>query len=299
MPGTENNNLNARSYQKEFKSLLKAVYGVRGYFADFFGGALEALDGVQENQTAFSVKTCDIPVVVGQNYNTGANVAFGTGTSNSNRFGERKEVIYIDTDVPYSWGWNFHEGIDRYTVNNSLESAVADRLDLHAQAKTRLFNNAHAKFIATSAGHTEILADYTEDNVTALFDALFNYYLEIEAIGTKVAKVNGALYAAIMKHPLTVTEKGSTPNMDTNTLARFKDFNIEVMPDSVLTDGTNVYACLAYITGIGKAFTGINTARTIESEDFDGVALQGAGRAGEFVLDDNKKAIVTVAAPNA
>jgi len=44
--------------------------------------------------------------------------------------------------------------------------------------------------------------------------------------------------------------------------------------------------------GIGKAFTGINTARTIESEDFDGVALQGAGKAGEFILPDNKKAVV-------
>lgn len=52
--------------------------------------------------------------------------------------------------------------------------------------------------------------------------------------------------------------------------------------------------CYAYITGVGKAFTGINTARTIESEDFDGVALQGAGKAGEFILVDNKKAVVKV-----
>ena len=41
-------------------------------------------------------------------------------------------------------------------------------------------------------------------------------------------------------------------------------------------------------------FTGINTARTVESEDFDGVALQGAGKAGEYIPEDNKKAVVKV-----
>ena len=29
-------------------------------------------------------------------------------------------------------------------------------------------------------------------------------------------------------------------------------------------------------------------------EDFDGVALQGAGKAGEFILDDNKKAVAKI-----
>ena len=52
--------------------------------------------------------------------------------------------------------------------------------------------------------------------------------------------------------------------------------------------------CYAYIEGVAKAFTGINTARTIESEDFDGLALQGAGKAGEFILPDNKPAVVKV-----
>ena len=52
--------------------------------------------------------------------------------------------------------------------------------------------------------------------------------------------------------------------------------------------------CYAYVGGIAKAFTGINTARTIESEDFDGVALQGAGKAGEYIPADNKKAVVKI-----
>ena len=51
----DNNDVPVRSYQKEFKELLKAVFAKQAYFADFFGGDIEALDGVQEKETAFSV----------------------------------------------------------------------------------------------------------------------------------------------------------------------------------------------------------------------------------------------------
>src|SRR5690625_4715414 len=98
---TENNNLGARSYQKEFKELLEAVFETQAYFRDLFGGEIEALDGVQHNENAFYVKTSDIPVVIGK-YDTDEDVAFGEGTANSSRFGERKEIIYQDTPVPYT-----------------------------------------------------------------------------------------------------------------------------------------------------------------------------------------------------
>lgn len=287
----ENNDLAVRSYQKEFKQLLQAVFKKQSYFADFFGGGIEALDGVQHNETAFYVKTSDIPVVVGEGYNKDANVAMGTGTGNSNRFGQRTEIVYTDTPVNYTWGWNYHEGIDRHTVNNNFESAVADRLELQAQAKTRLFNTKHSAFIAASAGKEEQLADYSADKVLALFNALHAYFVNIEAVGTKKAKVNTELYNAIVDHPLTTAAKKSGANVDANSILKFKDFEIEEVPDAMLAEGT---CCYAYIAGVGKAFTGINTARTVESEDFDGRALQGAGKAGEYILPANKKAVVKV-----
>lgn len=284
----ENNDRPVRQYQKDFKKLLQAVFKKQSYFADFFGGGIEALDGVQHNKTAFSVKTSDIPVVVGTGYDKGENVAFGTGTGSSNRFGERKEIIYTDTDVEYSWGWNFHEGIDRHTVNNDFDTAVADRLELQAQAKTRLFNTKHSAFIAESAGHTENIAAYTADAVLALFNALAAYYVNIEAIGTKKAKVNTLLYNAIVDHPLSTSAKHSGADIDNNGILRFKGFEIEEVPDAMFAENV---CCYTYIAGVGKAFTGINTARTINSEDFDGVALQGAGKAGEYILPANKKAV--------
>lgn len=288
---TPNQNLPARSYQKQFKELLQAVFRNQAYFRDFFGGQIEALDGVQHNETAFYVKTSDIPVVVGREYNKDEDVAFGSGTGNSTRFGPRTEIIYQDTPVPYTWEWVYHEGIDRHTVNNDFQAAVADRLDLQAQAKIKKFNQQHSKFISSVASKTEQLADYTAGNVLALFNELSKYYINIQAIGTKVANVNADLYNAIVDHPLMTTGKHSSANIDENNVVKFKGFIINEVPDELLQDGEVAYT---YITGIGKAFTGINTARTIESEDFDGVALQGAGKAGEFILDDNKKAVAKV-----
>lgn len=288
---TANQDLNVRSFQKQYKELLQAVFNKQAYFRDFFGGEIEALDGVQHNETAFHVKTSDIPVVVRSEYNKDANTAFGTGTGNSTRFGPRTEIIYTDTPVPYTWEWAYHEGIDRHTVNNGMNEAIADRLDLQAQAKMSKFNQRHSLFISKVAGETKELATYGEDDVLKLFNELASHYTNIEAIGTKVAKVSPELYNVIVDHPLTTKEKDSSANIDENEIVKFKGFIVEDIPEHLLQEGEVAYT---YITNIAKAFTGINTVRTIESEDFDGVALQGAGKAGEFIIDDNKKAVVKV-----
>jgi hypothetical protein len=287
----ENNDRDVRTYQLEFKKMLQAVFGKQSYFGDFFGGGIEALDGVQENEVAFQVKTSDIPVVIGTGYNKDGNTAFGEGTGKTSRFGNRTEIVYTNTPVNYSWEWNWHEGIDRHTVNNDFNAAIADRIELQAKAKTQKFNEKHGAFIAASAGHTENLADYTADKVLELFNKLSKYYTDIEAIGELKAKVTPDLYNAIVDHPLMTSAKGSSANIDTNGVTRFKDFVIEKIPSSLFENGT---CCYTYIPGVGKAFTGINTARTIESEDFDGVAFQGTGKAGEYILPDNKKAVCKV-----
>lgn len=287
----DNNDLSARSYQMEFKNLLQAVFRKQSYFADFFGGGIEAIDGVQENETAFYVKTSDIPVVVGIGYDKTNTKAFGTGTANSSRFGERTEIIYANQPAKYTWGWSFHEGIDRHTVNNDFDVAIADRLELQARAKTAAFNTHHGKFVSDSAGKTLTAESITADTVLKMFDDLSAYFNNVEAVGTKVAKVNSTLYNAIVNHSLMTTGKSSSVNIDENEVVKFKGFQIQEIPDSLFQENE---VCYAYIQGVGKAFTGINTARTIESEDFDGVALQGAGKAGEYILPDNKKAVCKV-----
>ena len=288
---TNNQQLAARRYELQFKQMLQAVFAKQAYFADFFGGGIEALDGVQNNDIAFYVKTSDIPVVVGTAYNKGANVAFGTGTSNSTRFGNMTEVKYSNTPVNYDWEWVFNEGLDRWTVNNDLQAALADRLELQAQAKTQTFNGKHSLFISTVAGKEAELADYTAGSVLALFNELSAHYTNIQSIGNRVASVTPELYNAIVDHPLTTSAKNSSTSIDNNSVLRFKGFEIREIPETLLQEGDVAYT---YIPGVGKAFTGITTARTMETVDFDGIVLQGAGKAGEFILDDNKPAVVKV-----
>lgn len=287
----ENNNQPVRSYQKEFKELLRAVYQKQAYFSEFFGGNLEALDGVTHNKTAFSIKTSDIPVVIGNEYIKDENVGFGSGTSSSTRFGERKEIIYNDTDVPYTWEWVFHEGLDRHTVNNSLSAAIADRSDLQAQAKVQKFDDQGGKFISETASKSLYLPELTNDAVLKLFNDLSTEYVNLEAIGTKMVWVKSELYNAIVDHPITTTAKRSGANIDQNNILMFKGFQIKEVPETKFQTDELAYVS---VVGVGKQFTGINTTRTIESEDFDGLAFQGAGKAGEFILPANRKAVMKV-----
>lgn len=280
-------------YEKQFRELLQAVFANRAFFSDFFGGGIQAIEGVANNATAFSVKTNDMPVVI-QDYNTGENVAFETGTDNSSRFGPRHEVIYLDEDVPYAWTWAIHEGIDRFTVNADFDVAVADRLDAQAQAKMLQFNTKHAAFIDASAGHTETLAAVTDEALLELFNNLSKYFTNKQTVGTKVAKVTPDVHNAIVDHAKATTGKNSSANIDSNSILMFKGFQIEELPETAFVGDSVVYA---YVVGVGRAFTGINTARTIEHPDFDGVALQGAGKAGEWIPEANKAAVVKVTGP--
>lgn len=287
----DNNNQAVRSYQKEFKELLQAVFKKQAYFREFFGGGVEALDGVTHNETAFYIKTSDIPVVVGTEYNKDANVGFGSGTGSSSRFGERKEIIYTDTPVNYDWEWTWHEGIDRHTVNNDFAATIADRSELQAQKKVQLFDDKGGLFISKVASQALEIAALDDDSVLNLFNDLSAEYTNMEAVGTRMAWVKPELYNAIVDHPLTTGAKKSGTNIDENVILRFKGFQIKEVPETKFQEGELAYVS---IVGVGKQFTGINTARTIESEDFDGVAFQGAGKAGEFILPANKKAVIKV-----
>ncbi|WP_165850444.1 phage capsid protein [Lactiplantibacillus plantarum] len=279
---TNNNNLAARTYTKQFAQLMQTVFGVQAVFGPTFG-QLQALDGIQNNATAFSVKTNDVPVVVGE-YNTDKDTAMGTGTGKSTRFGERTEIIYTDTDVPFEFNWAIHEGLDRFTVNNDLNAAVADRLDLQAQAKVRMFNNALGKKLADLS--TDLGAI---DDVNAMFEKASATYTNMEVVVPIRAYVTADVYNAIIDHNLVTSTKGSAVNIDENGIVRFRDIIVTKVPEKYMQGKAIMFAP----DNIGRAFTGIVTTRTIESEDFDGVALQGAGKAGSFILDDNKVAILS------
>ena len=269
-------------FSKQFLQVLPTIYQKKAAFVNAFG-QITAVDGVRDNATAFTIKANDLPVTVGV-YNTGANVAFGTGTANSSRFGAMKEVIYADTTVPYNAPWAIHEGLDRYTVNADLQAAVTDRLVKQAQALIQRSNVAYgAALVAAGAALTadgkdvQVLFNEVDDKVTQLELATDNV----------TAYVSSEIYKNIIDSPLATTGKSSAVNVDANRILEFKGFKIVKVPTAYLGAKKAIFAP----DNVGRAFVGISTMRTIDAVDFDGVELQGAGKDGIYIPTENKKAI--------
>lgn len=285
-----NQNNPVRRYEKQYAGILQTVFGVKSAFTGALS-AIQVLDGVQENAKAFSVKTNNTPVVIGT-YKTGENDGgFGDGSGANSRFGDLTEIKYENTDVEYDYTLTIHEGLDRYTVNNDLNAAIADRLKLQSEAQTRKINNRIGKFLSDNAGVTEALADFTEDKVKALFNKVNAYYINQEVTAPITIYLRPELYNAIIDMAANTSAKGSSVSIDNNGLARYKGFTLVETPAQYFQEGT-----LAVFSpdGIVIPFVGISTTRTIEATEFDGVKLQAAAKGGTYILDDNKKAVVKV-----
>ena len=158
----DNQNQPIRSYIPQFHAILASVFRAKSYWSDFFT-ELQVLDGISHKDVAFSIKTNDVAAAVTAGslesggtpaYDTGANVAFGSGTGSTNRFGQRTEVKYTDVDVPYSWDWVYHEGIDKHTVNADFDEANAREMDKIAAGITGKFNAKQGAYLSAGAGKT-------------------------------------------------------------------------------------------------------------------------------------------------
>lgn len=293
---TNNNQQNARRYESQYKGILSAVFNAKAAFSGAFA-PIQAVDGITSTTKAFSVKTNATPVVIGS-YSDDENVGFGTGTGKSSRFGDRTEVIYADTDVDFSYSLAIHEGIDIATVNAGLNDAVADRLDAQSIAQVRYMNQKNGKFLSDNASKTLTMVDanskYTEENINALFNAAAKEFTNNEIDTDKTAYLAPDLYQAVVDLTNATSLKGATVSLDNNTVPKYKGFKLEETPDKYFVTGE-----VAYFTADGVAipFVGIATARTIDSEDFDGKALQAHAKGGQFILDDNKKAVLKATKP--
>ena len=286
-----NQNLPVRQYVPQYRQVLSTVFGARAAFRGALA-PLQTLDGIQFNSKAFSVKTNSTPVVIGSEYAKGANDGgFGDGTGKTSRFGNMTEVIYADTDVNYDYELTIHEGLDRYTVNNDLNAAVADRFKLQSEAQTRQMNNRIGVFLDTNAGKAEVLTDFQEASIKALFNKLDAYYTDLEVTAPITVYLRSEFYSAIVDMTSNTSAKGSSVSLDSNGLAKYKDFTLEKTSAKYFPSGT---IALLSPDSVTIPFVGIQTARTIEATDFDGVELQAAAKAGTFILDDNKKAVVKI-----
>lgn len=283
-------------YTKEYAGMFQSIFNSRARFLRSFGGSIQVKDGVKETDKFLHLKTTSADVVI-QAYNTGANVAFGTGTGNSNRFGQRQEIKAVDTSVEYESPLAIHEGVDSVTVNDIPDEVVAERLEAQALAWTEYENALLAKALSDNASET-LAGELSNDGVTALFAAAHKKFVnnKVSRDITWVAYVNTDVYDFLVDNNLATTAKNSSANIDTQTLYAFKGFVLEETPDVYFEEGEQaIFAA----DNVGVVGTGISMVRTLDSEDFFGVAIQGAAKYGKYIPDNNKKAILkaTLTAP--
>ncbi len=271
-------------YTKNYAGMVRDIFKKKAHFLKAFGGALQVKDGVSDSENFLHLKVSDADVVI-QEYSTDANVGFGTGTGNSSRFGERKEIKSIDKDVPYDGPLSIHEGIDNFTVNDVPAQVIAERLAKHAVAWTFHVDKFLGALLATSA------EAITGANAKALFNLAHKTFVN-NKVSTDIgwtAYVSADIYNEIVDETQTTSAKGSTVNLDENRVYKYKGFVIEEVPaDQMPADTTVVFSA----DGVGVAGVGISVTRTIDSEDFNGVALQGAAKYGKYLPDANKKAVL-------
>lgn len=283
-------------YTKQFVKALETIYGTQSHFMNTFGGSLQVLDGVSNSDTAMAIKTNNQPSVV-QKYSTDENVAFGTGTGNSSRFGQRTEIKSVEINVPYEAPLAIHEGVDNVTVNDDANRVVLERLALAGEAWTEDLNNLLGKAISDNAGKT-LEVELTEEGVKKLFADAHKEFTnnKIKKNLVRRAYVNSDVYAILVDSNLTTTAKNSSVNIDDNTLMKYKGFVIEELADEYFQEGE---VAKFAVDGIGTAGVGIQVVRTIDATDFYGTAIQGLGKYAKYISDDNKKGIIIAKTPQA
>lgn len=276
-------------YTKNYAGMLPDIFMRKTPFLRVFGGALQVKADAEYNENFMDLKVSDTDVTI-QEYSTDPNVAFGEGTGSTNRFGERKEIKSVDVTVPWESPLAIHEGIDKFTVNDIPDQVVAERLALHAIAWAGRVNTWLGKAISDNASET-LTGELTEEGVTNLFaDARKKFVNNKVSSGIEwVAYVTADVFNFLVDSELAKTTKNSSVNVDTQSLYMFKGFVLEELPDDQFVEGETVYFTAI---GVGIAGIGLEVARALDSEDFNGVALQGAGKYAKYIPEKNKKAIL-------
>lgn len=278
-------------YDLQFKETYPSIFEKLAYFAPAFGGTIEAINGIENNEDMFKIKTKVDSVVINDKYDTDANKGMGTGTANSSRFGAIHENKWINKSVKYTGSYSWNEGIDLFTVNNDPARAVADVTGDISELLTDKMSLAQGKLLADSTLKTITKANSTADDIIATFDEVKTYFVNnrIKRQLSRRAYVKDDVENILVNAALTTTAKGSTASVENGHLVAFKGFIIEVVPaDFFPTDVDIIFA----VDNVAHAFLGINTARTLtEVEGFDGTLYQGAVRYGEFIPEENKKGI--------
>lgn len=276
-------------YTREYAGLLTNIFEKKQNFMRTFGGKLQVKDGITNKDTFIDLKISDTDVVI-QKYDTGENVAFGTGTGTSNRFGARKEIKSVDKQVQYEEALAIHEGVDNFTVNDNAEQVIKERAGLHAEAWIEQMNGFLSKALSAAASKT-LTGNLTEDDVVKTFNEASKIFVnnKVARAVQRVAYVTADVYNLIIDSKLVTTSKNASVNIDNQEYLKFKGFILVELADEYFQKGENIVFAA---DNVGVVGVGIEVYRMIDSEDFAGVAIQAAAKFGKYIPEKNKKAIL-------
>jgi len=276
-------------YTKSFIRTLDTVYKKKAQFLNTFGGGLQIVDGVTDNDKFLELKTVEAETVI-QNYDTGENVGMGTGTASSSRFGPINEIKAVNTSVAFEAPLAIHEGIDNFTVNGPKDRIVLERLAQASEAWTEKINGMLGTAISENAGN-EMTVEVTEEGLTQFFaDAhktMVNNHVSKDRVWR--AYVTADVLDVLVNAGLTTTAKRSSANVEEQEMYKFKGFVLEELPETYFAEGE-----IAYITpdNIGVAGTGIQIVRTLEAREFYGTQIQGAAKYAKYIPEQNQDAMI-------
>ena len=276
-------------YTKQYAGIVPDLFESRTHFLRSFGGTVQVHADAEYNDKFLTLKTTDTDVTI-QAYSTDANVGFGTGTGSTSRFGERHEVKSVDTTVEWETPLAIHDGIDRFTVNDIPEQVVAERLALHGAAWAEHVDGMLGKALSDNASET-LTGELTEEGVVQAFTDARKKFVnnKVSRNVAWVAYVNTDVFNLLVDSKLATTAKNSSANIDNQTLYAFKGFLLQEIQDDAFQTGEQIYFAA---DGVGVVGIGIEVTRVLDSEDFNGVALQGAGKYGKYIPTKNQKAIL-------
>lgn len=201
-------------YTSQYAGLLQNVFKVKQHFLNTFGGNLQVKDGITNSDEFMKLKVSDTDVVI-QKYDVGENVAFGTGTGSTNRFGDRKEIKSVDKTVEYEAPLAIHEGVDNMTVNDNADQVIQERAGLHAEAWTEELNKLLSKAISDNASET-LTGVMKEDDIVKVFNDAHKKFINNKVSNDIpwTAYVNADVYSIIIDSKLATTAKHSGADVD-------------------------------------------------------------------------------------
>ena len=271
-------------YTSQFVKIIPSIFKNNTHFLRAFGGTVQTVDGIRNTDEFMTIKVSDAEAVI-QEYSTDANVAFGTGTGSSSRFGPMKEIISVDKSLPYDAPLAINEGVDYTTVNDVPEQVVAERLEKQAEAWATHVDEQLATLIASTSGIEKGTGD-----VKTLFANARKHFVnnKVNRLNEWVAYVTPDVYNALLESGLLTTAKNSATNIDEGEVKKTYGFIVEEV-DEVLMTKTGADAVFLP-ANFGVVGLGVNVSRTLESADFAGVAIQSMAKYGKYVPENNVKA---------